>query len=180
MVLEYRFKEHSCSVSSAFPLVLPREEPVQGETAPQQSRSSKGTSLGRKRECLILWLNKQIHQAQSQIGKPGPCEPAVRQPCTSRCYSPVYDILLSPLFSTTVSSTSPNALKAECGAVAFFPIYRLTPNNRFCTSQSSRCRSVRITGSCSVYHHSPRSSIFFHVFKGRTARYSDVHPRPTL
>lgn len=42
VVLGYRFKEHSCGVSRSFPLVLPREELVRGETAPQQSRSSKG------------------------------------------------------------------------------------------------------------------------------------------
>lgn len=125
VVLEYRFKEHSCGLSSSFPSVQPREEPVQGETAPQQSRSSKGTSSGRKRECLILWLNKQTHQAQSQIGKLGPSEPGVCQPCTPcwYCYSSICDILLSSLFSPTVSSSSPNALKAECGVIAFSTIY---------------------------------------------------------
>lgn len=61
VVLEYRFKEHSCGVSRSFPLVLPREELVRGETAPQQSRSSKGLlRAGRGNVWYCGWINRLI------------------------------------------------------------------------------------------------------------------------
>lgn len=119
VVLEYRFKEHSCGVSSSFPLVLPREELVWGETAPQQSRSSKGLlQAGRGNVWYGGWINRLVKLRASLESQA--LWVRICQPCTAHCYGSIRNVLsLSslPLHSTKCLST------AERGTIPFFTVY---------------------------------------------------------